>query len=365
MSYDTTTNGLIFNNGAERARINSAGQFLIGNNNAPSSASNRLLVYAPASDAYIELASNVSGGANIGGTNGGGFVVYTFTGAVGSEVSTERLRVTSAGFVGMGTATPDAPLQVLGATNIAAGARSLKAHIGGASSWGGVDASEELGIGFSGIRSIFTGGDNWDLAFTAGTSTTFGAGTQPIRMRITAGGDVGIGTTAPAARLHLTTPGAANTALRLENGAGSAFFVMRSDGGSEISAPDFFRIQTANVERARIDAAGVFTYGGVELGYKDVPLRVVNGASAIAATDRGRGIRVDTAGAVTVPVLQQGSVVTVHNNSGGSISLTPSGVNMRLAGTASTGARTLAANGLASLYWSDTTLVMVSGSGVS
>ena len=102
--------------------------------------------------------------------------------------------ILASGNVGIGTSTPDCLLQAKGTDTLNANTRYLKTHVGGAGTWGS-NSFEELGVGFSGIRSIYINSDNWDLGFSAGTSTTFAAGTQPERMRITSGGYVYINTT--------------------------------------------------------------------------------------------------------------------------------------------------------------------------
>ena len=60
----------------------------------------------------IEVASNNNGGGNISGLSGGGLQFSTFTGAVGSEVYTPRMNLSSTGNVGIGTSTPAFPLDV-------------------------------------------------------------------------------------------------------------------------------------------------------------------------------------------------------------------------------------------------------------
>jgi hypothetical protein len=61
-----------------------------------------------------------------------------------------------------------------------------------------------------------------------------------------------------------------------------------------------------------------------------------------------------------------GDIVVVHNNSGSSISIVDGTIaTMRLAGTATTGTRTVAQRGVAFLYFASTSEVIVGGSGVS
>ncbi len=107
--------------------------------------------------------------------------------AVNASAPANSASIDATGNFGIGTTSPQAPLQVLGAQSIGT-TRKLKTWIGGASSWG-IGGVEELGVGFSGIRSMYTGADNWALVFTAGTSSAFTAGTQPECMRIDSSGN--------------------------------------------------------------------------------------------------------------------------------------------------------------------------------
>jgi hypothetical protein len=57
--------------------------------------------------------------------------------------------------------------------------------------------------------------------------------------------------------------------------------------------------------------------------------------------------------------------VTIVNNGTTAISITASGVTLKRAGTASTGTRTLSANGVATLLKVDTNTWFISGAGLS
>ena len=81
-----------------------------------------------------------------------------------------------------------------------------------------------------------------------------------------------------------------------------------------------------------------------------------------------RGCLVPITAAITVPasVFAANDVVTVYNNSAGSLSLTQgTGLTLRLVGTATTGSRTLAQRGLATLVFISATECVVSGGGVT
>jgi hypothetical protein len=197
----------------ERVRINSSGNVGIGT----ASPGQRLTV----SGGYI---SQVDGGVSTFlGYDGTGSLVGTTTNHYLRFITndTERMRITSAGNVGIGTASPSCLFQARGSDSLSANSRNLKAQIGGADTWGS-NSFEELAIGFSGIRSTYTSGDNWDLSFAAGTSTTFAAGTQPERMRITSGGAVGIGKTLSITGVDIYQAAADVVNSRTGQGAGTA-----------------------------------------------------------------------------------------------------------------------------------------------
>lgn len=92
-----------------------------------------------------------------------------------------------------------------------------------------------------------------------------------------------------------------------------------------------------------------------------------SGAYVLVATDNGKFISITTGG-VTVPsaIFAAGQNVVVYNNSVSAQTITQgSGVTMTLAGTVSTGNRTLSANGIATIICTGSNAFLITGTGVS
>jgi hypothetical protein len=69
---------------------------------------------------------------------------------------------------------------------------------------------------------------------------------------------------------------------------------------------------------------------------------------------------------VTIETMAEGSTPSVYNDSGSAISLIQdTGMTVRLGGTTTTGTRTLAARGIASIWFNSATEAIVTGAGVS
>ena len=108
--YLPATNSVgISTNGTNAVYIDASQKVLIGNTTSPSSASMRLLVANPSGDGYAQFANNFSGGGAIGAAGGAGLIFYGYTGAVGSETYTERMRIDSSGNVLVGTSSAATP----------------------------------------------------------------------------------------------------------------------------------------------------------------------------------------------------------------------------------------------------------------
>jgi hypothetical protein len=138
-------------------------------------------------------------------------------------VNTERMRITSAGNVGIGTTAPEVPLSVVGL--------DTQIHFGEASDGGGYLMSEADGqFRISGGAGFKVGGTGWrakateaaiighdsggDIKFFNDTGLTVGNSFTPTeRMRIDSSGNVGIGETSPGTLLDIKGVAGANNRI--------------------------------------------------------------------------------------------------------------------------------------------------------
>lgn len=110
---------------------------------------------------------------------------------------------------------------------------------------------------------------------------------------------------------------------------------------------------------------GAFTDSGGDL--RGLPVNAQTAAYQLANTDMGRMVSITTGG-VTVngALLASGFVVSIYNNSGSSQTITSgAGVTMYLAGTATTGNRTLLQRGVATVICVAANTFVISGAGIS
>lgn len=100
-------------------------------------------------------------------------------------------------------------------------------------------------------------------------------------------------------------------------------------------------------------------------GYIGIPALSSTGETIGTA---GKGKMYSTTGNMTVPnsTFAAGDVVSIYNNSASAITVTQgSGVTLRLAGTTGTGNRTLAARGLATVWFVGASEAVISGPGLT
>lgn len=136
---------------------------------------------------------------------------------------------------------------------------------------------------------------------------------------------------------------------------GLAFFVHASATSSD-----------ALVEVMRIAGDGVVSVDGLELGYRKVPRVDVGSGSSANASQVGKCLYVT--GNVNIPagVFNSGDCISIFNGTSSNITITQSGgVTLRLGGTTTTGNRTVAGFGMATIWFFNSTVCVVSGAGVS
>jgi len=289
---------------------------------------------------------------------------------------TERMRITTGGDVGIGTATPNSRLHV-SYTNDSATAFTGFALSSLASTTGRYLPSIIWAYGSTGtptfasidvLRGSSSGGIMvFNSADTAGTNTE--------RMRITSAGDVGIGNT-PSGTFKLEVTGAvsASTSLTtpLHSGgtAVSSTLTLQSTSGAGTSDAIIFKTGS-QVEQFRVLTGGGITSAALvdAVGYKGLPQNSQTASYTLALTDMGKMVNTTTGG-IVIPAnssvaFPTGSTVIVYNNSASNQTISITTDTIYLAGTATTGSRTLAQRGLATLVKVASTTWVASGAGVT
>ncbi len=248
-----------------------------------------------------------------GSATGNGMYLPASNQVAFSTNGTEAVRVDASQNVGIGTASPTQKLDVNGNINIT-NANSNRIAFGAGDTFtpsgGNVTAAYGMTVGGFVTNSISLSGYNGIAFYSSNTE----------RMRLDSSGNVGIGTSSPAQKLHIqqTSAAASLTQLVLQNadntaGTGSAigFANHTSSGlltGKLESAIDganayslrFYTYQSGLNERMRIDTSGNVIVGGTS-------------TSSNEATYQGGGVftsrRASSAGTTHANFLNGGSTV--------------------------------------------------------
>jgi hypothetical protein len=258
---DLTRNQTIFyTDNAERARIDSSGNLLVGTTAATGKlvCAGTLSVLDSSSVGYQTAIVSTNGLSKIDAYQSGNQALAFNTTASGS--STERMRITSAGRVGIGTTTPTEQLSLTGSIRVgSAGTVFSNSYTvpGNTQTWLVNNSSSEdtyITTDTAQRYRMLTGtGHQWELApsGTVGTSATFS-----VAMKLDLGGNLGIGTASPNARLALAGATGSTNGITLA-ASGWAYFGrigMNGTSGGE-------QYWTANYSFATsaVDSAGEFS----------------------------------------------------------------------------------------------------------
>lgn len=150
-----------------------------------------------------------------------------------------------------------------------------------------------------------------------------------------------------------------------------------SDNSTKIATTAFVQAITGTLgtmSQEDTDSAAMTancTIDGVLLGYRSIPQDAISSGYTLALTDSGKHVYY-TGGAatLTVPVNSSvafpiGSAITIINNGSGALTISTSSLTVYFAGTSSTGNRTLAIKGMATLIKVATDTWFISGVGLS
>jgi hypothetical protein len=253
-------------------------------------------------NAGLAIGTSSSGSAWIGFNDAGdasipGYIKYEHsTGSLQFQVNgSERLRINSAGLVGIGTSSPSELFQVGSSTN-----RGTVSVVGGGATtpYIKLDYSAAAGGKTYGLISGSSGFGNFDVYDFTGSA---------YRLTITSAGNVGIGTTSPGTSFHV--------------GAGGAFSVPRGGGSS-------FTPQAAITSATGAAGISVGVDGPGQNGRSALFLDDTNGVWGLSHTwgttprpfvlmhDTNERLRVDTAGRLLVGASSDsgGALLQVNGN---------------------------------------------------
>ena len=202
---------------------------------------------------------------------------------------------------------------------------------------------------------------------TSGSNIVLGdsGGASDDRIKLGASGDLEIYHS--GSHSHITDAGTGGLKIRgsqviIDDAAGDVMIQADQDGSVDLYHNGTKRIETT--------AAGVTVTGTVtdsKGNVRSIPLNSQSGAYTLVAADAGKVVYISTGG-VTIPssVMSAGDAVTIINDSGSNQTLTQgSGLSLYNTADATTGNRTLAGRGMATIYFPATATAYISGAGLS
>ena len=302
----------------------------------------------------------------------------------GHRIQVRGTSVNNAGISALITADDDNPCELVLGKSRSTG----NSIVGSADDVGQVRWSANDGAGFHTIAFIKVsmdgtpGSDDLPSKLTFGTSADGGT-TVSERMRIDSSGRILIGTTTTghASADDLTIATSASTGITIQSGTsneGNIFFadgtsgddrfrgILRYDHGS-----NSFKFKTNTVTALTLDVNQNATFAGTVSDSKGNLRSIIKNSQSSAyvavAADAGKAIQISSGG-VTInnSVFSAGDAVTIINHSGSDQTITQgSGLTLYNTADASTGNRTLAGRGMATIWFAAADTAYISGAGLS
>lgn len=189
-----------------------------------------------------------------------------------------------------------------------------------------------------------TGSADYAIAFATLNMATDVTGILPV-----ANGGTGVSSLGSGVVTFLQTPSSANLAAAVTDETGTGALVF---GTSPTITP----------------AEGTASTAAAGAGFMGMPQNLQSSSYPIAATDAGKHIYFSSSGqTLTIPVnsFPVGTTVVVVNANGVTTTITSSSDTLRLANSTSTGTRSLASNGMATILKITSNTWIISGNGVS
>ncbi len=292
-----TSNITFYANNSEKVRIDKDGRVGIGETDPDNllhlKSSNDTLLKLESTDTTVRLALTDSAGTSQVKNTGGKLILEADPSDAASNTylgfevdGSEHMRIDASGNVGIGTTSPSSRLTYSGSFN--ATSAGSKPSLTGAGSYGG-------GIGFvdTNVSGMYTDGSGANLRLFTNQSGSDRADAK-IGLSIDGSQNVGIGTTSPDAKLHVsgTTTITGNTVFNSGNRAAnnSSAMIRANSGFSSATNPDytFYFNDQVGLFHPAADTLG-FTTGGSEAMRIDSSGRLLVGSTTSVTTTGGTG----------------------------------------------------------------------------